>query len=169
MATSFRLEHQFPTISIDIFEKYLNHPELNKMLSRMPSFKERTLVEENSENNNEQEWKFLVRAASELPQAIKKVIPTSVMSWHEKSLFKKNEHTIYWSIIPLDTKIKFKGSGTWKLFEENSGTKRVIEGEIRVEIPFVGKMIENFIVKELQKNYEEEPLVQKAFYESICK
>ena len=45
MSSTFRLEHSFPDIPVELFEKYLNHPELIAMLSGMPGFRSRDLHE----------------------------------------------------------------------------------------------------------------------------
>ena len=167
MATPFRLEHVFPEISVDLFEKYLNHPELNKMLAKMPSFRSRDLVEEKKDSSGEIVWKFKVVAGGEIPPAVSKVLSPDMFSWWENSKFLPKEHAIHFSIEPIAANGKFAGNGQWKLSKNGKGTKRVIEGEMSVKIPFLGKIVETFLVNELKKNYEVEPQIQAQFYEKM--
>jgi hypothetical protein len=108
-----------------------------------------------------------VVAGGEIPSAIKKIVPENMFTWWETSRFVPNEHCIYWNISPIIANNKFSGVGSWRLEPGKNGTTRVIEGVIDVKIPFVGKMIENFIVNELKKNYEIEPDIQRKFYSQI--
>jgi hypothetical protein len=168
MATSFRLEHDFPTISLAKFEKYLNHPKLNEMLQGMPAFRSRELIEEQKMPNGETHWKFKVVAGGELPPAIGKVMSPEMFSWIETSRFVPGEHCIHFSIEPLVAKEKFVGGGKWLLLNNKKGTKRIIEGEITFKIPFVGKIVEAFLVKELTRNFEVEPDIQRKFYDEMA-
>lgn len=164
MTTPFRLEHDFPEISLAHFEKYLNHAKLNEMLSDMPAFRSRELVEEQKLDNGEIIWKFKVVAGGDLPPAVGKVMPPEMFTWWETSRFVPVEHCIHFNIEPVKMKGKFEGGGKWQLTADGEGTKRVIEGNMTVKIPFVGKLVESYLVSELKRNYEVEPDLQKKFY-----
>lgn len=164
MATKFTFEHEFPDISVDLFEKYLNHPELNEMMSQMPAFRSRELTESQEMPNGEIIWKFKVVAGGEIPPAVQKILSPDMFSWWENSHFIPSEHCIQFTIEPLVAKGKFDGGGRWQLFKQGNGTRRVIEGEMNVKIPFVGKIVETFLVSELKRNFEVEPEIQTRFY-----
>lgn len=168
MTTSFILEHDFPTISLEKFEAHLNDPKLNKLLEKELSFDERTLTDRVVNKNGDVEWHFNIRKKGELPAALKKIIPGDGLSWKETSRYIAKEHCIYWEIKPDSKLVKFHGEGTWRLSKAGRGCKRVIEGKVSVEIPIVGKMVESFIVNELKSTYEVEPKVQQKFYDSIA-
>ena len=167
MTTSFRLEHDFPEISLKKFEKFLNDPKLNKMLAGMPAFRSRELIEEQRLPNNETLWKFKVIAGADLPAAISKVVSPDMFSWIESSRFVPTEHCIHFTIEPFVAKDKFSGKGRWILMSDKKGTKRVIEGEMSFKVPFVGKLVEAYLVSELKKNYEVEPDIQRRFYAEV--
>ncbi|MDA0712382.1 MAG: DUF2505 family protein [bacterium] len=164
MATKFELVHEFPSVSIELFEKHLNHPQLNQMLAKMPAFRSRDLVEKKELKNGEIIWKFKVVAGGDIPSSVKKVISPDMFTWWENTHFKPDEHCIHFHIEPLTGASKFEGKGQWKLIKQKKGTKRIIEGEMNVKIPFVGKIVESFLIKELKRNYEVEPEIQKEFY-----
>jgi hypothetical protein len=167
MTTSFRLEHEFPDISLELYEKYLNHPDLNQMLSQMPAFRSRDLVEKQELDNGEIHWTFKVVAGGDIPPAVQKVLSADMFSWWEKTRFVPSEHTIHFKIEPLVAKGKFEGGGKWCLIKHGNGTKRVIDGEMSVKIPLVGRVVESFLVSELKRNYEVEPDIQTRFYNKM--
>jgi hypothetical protein len=168
MTTSFTIENTFPSISLEKFVAHLNDPKLNSLLEKELSFDERTMTQRIESNNGNLEWHFLVRKKGELPTAIKKIIPGDGLAWHEVSRFVAKENCIYWEIKPESKLVKFHGEGTWQLSKSGKGCKRIIEGKVSVEIPFVGKVVESFIVSELKSTYEVEPKIQEKFYRSIA-
>lgn len=167
MTTSFSLEHEFPEISLEKFVAHLNDPKLNHMLEKELSFEQRSLIEKTEGKNGDMQWQFLVKKKGELPASVKKIVPGDGLAWKEISRYVAKEHCIYWEIVPEAKVVKFHGEGVWRLSKAGRGCKRVIEGKITVEIPFVGKIIESFIVNELKSTYEVEPGVQEKFYSSI--
>jgi hypothetical protein len=170
MSTTFKLEHQFPDISVELFEKYLNHPELIAMLSGMPAFRSRELVEKKDLGGGVVNWRFKVVAGGEIPVAARKVMGEDMLTWWEDTKFVPSEHTIYWSIVPLKDSVKDKleAKGIWKLIPSGKGTKRIIEGDINVKIMIVGKVVEQFLASELKKNYDVEPDIQRKFYQMMA-
>jgi hypothetical protein len=169
MTTSYRIEHEFPSVPLDIFVQNLNHAELNKMLTALPSFKSRELIEEQELENGEKQWCFLVSAAGDLPPAVSAIASPDLFKWHEKSHYVPKEKTLHFKIEPLSGSSKFEGSGRFIYSKLKNGTKRVLEGEMNVKIPFVGKIVESFLVNELKKNYEVEPGVQSKFYAKMMR
>ncbi len=169
MTTPFKLEHEFPSVPLDVFEKYLNHPELNTMLAHMPSFKSRELVESQTLGNGEQHWVFKVTAGGELPPAISKLASPELFTWLEKSRFVPKEHAVYFTIEPIKAQGKFESSGKWTHTKLKNGTRRTLEGEMSVKIPFVGKIVETFLLGEFKRNYEVEPDIQARFYAKMMR
>jgi hypothetical protein len=168
MATTFRLEHEFPDISVELFEKHLNEPELIKMLAGMPAFRSRDLVHKKELGGGVIEWRFKVVAGGNMPATARRVVSEDMLTWHEDTKFVPAEHTIYWKIMPLKDKVQdlLEAHGVWKLIPQGKGTRRVIEGHITVKVAIVGKIVEQFIAAELKKNYDVEPDIQRRFYRS---
>lgn len=167
MATSFKLEHEFSNIPLDKFIAHLNDPKLNQMLLEGLGFTERKLLER-KDSAQEIEWRFKVSRNGELPAPIKKIIKEDGFSWLEISRLVRKENCIHWEIIPQIKALKFHGEGMWLLTALNHGCKRIIKGQVSVEIPLVGKLLEKFIVDELVKLYEKEPKIQEKFYSQIA-
>jgi len=167
MATTFKLEHDFPDISLAKFTAHLNDPKLNRMLEQGLSFDERKLMKR-KEGPNAIEWQFHVKKRGDLPAAIKRIINNDAFGWLENSRFVRAENCVYWEINSESKVLRFTGAGVWKLMPNGNGCKRIIEGKISVDIPIIGRMIESFIVNELVKSYEIEPSIQARFYADIA-
>jgi hypothetical protein len=167
MASTFRLEHHFPTIPIEKFIAHLNDPNLNQMIEKGLEFKERRLLKR-KENLAGIEWEFSIKKCGiELPKILQKFFKHGVISWHEKSILVRKENCIHWQIFPDTKLIPFHGSGVWKLEPMVNGCIRIIEGSFSVDIPILGKTLEKFLVDEILKNYRREPLIQEKFYDAI--
>jgi hypothetical protein len=167
MATKFSIEHEFPSISLEKFVAHLNDPKLNKLLEKENIFDKRTLIHKNECNDGVIEWEFIVKKIGDMPAAMKKIIPGDSISWKEVSRYVPKEQCIHWQILPEIKLIKFKGEGVWQLKKAGQGCKRIIEGQIQVDIPLVGKVVESYIVNELKHIYEIEPAIQEKFYASV--
>ena len=169
MTTTFKLEHAFPDIPVEVFEQHLNHPDLIKMLDNMPAFRSRDLVSKTDNSDGSTTWRFKVVAGGDLPASARKVVSEDMLTWHEDTKFVPKEHTIYWTITPLTQKAAdmLESKGIWKLIPDGKGTKRLIEGSISVKVPFVGKVVEQFLASELKKNYDVEPDIQRTFYKKM--
>ncbi len=139
------------------------------MLSALPSFKSRELVEHQELTSGERYWCFKVSAGGELPPAIAKIASPELFSWLEKGTFNPKEHTLSFVIEPLAAKSKFESTGKFTYTKLKKGTLRVFEGEMNVKIPFVGKLVEGFLLAELKKNYAVEPEIQTKFHEMMMK
>jgi hypothetical protein len=168
MATTISLTHEFPSVPLAVFEKHLNDPRLNEMLKAMPSFRSREMVSHEVLPKGDQHWKFRVVAGGALPASVAKIIPEDMLSWWEETRFFSTQHCLRFQITPMKAS-PFSSFGTWHFFEADGGTKRVIEATIDVKIPFVGKVIENFFASEIRKNFEIEPEILCAFFETIQK
>lgn len=166
MTTTFELTHDFADISLEKFEKYLNHEKLNDLLEKELDFASRKLVK-TTDDKNTISWVFEVKKKANLPSAIKNIIKTDLISWQEESVFNKKNHTINWEIIPLTKGLNYIAQGTAKLSKNKNGCSRYLSGSVTVSVPLIGKLIETTIVKELVKSYDIEPSVQKSFYDSM--
>ena len=169
MATTFTLEHNFPDIPVEVFEQHLNHPDLIKMLDKMPAFRSRDVVSKVQHDDGSTTWRFKVVAGGDIPPAARKVLSEEMLTWHEDTRFVPADHAIYWTIVPLARKAAdiLESKGIWKLIPDGKGTRRVIEGTITVKIPFLGKVVEQYLAGELKRNYDVEPDIQRIFYKKM--
>lgn len=168
MTRTFTFEHHFDGISRDKFEAHLNDPKLNRLLEEGLAFEERRLLETIKNKDGSTTWRFHVTVSGDLPKPIASIVKADRFSWDEVSTFKPGEHCVHWEIKPHIKTLNIKGHGVWRFFDEGNDCRRVMEGSISVGIPLLGKLVESFIINELSKNYEQEPDIQVAFFQSIA-
>ena len=166
MTTSFRLEHEFPKIPLEKFLAFLNDPKLNQMIEEGLDFCERKMVKR-VESPDSIEWQFSIKKSGQAPLPVEKILQGKSIGWIEDSKLVKKENCIYWRITPNNSPLKFSGEGVWRLLPYKNGSKRVIEGNITVNIPLVGKVIEGFIANEMRRSFELEVDIQDKFYASV--
>ncbi len=167
MASTFKFEHDFHGVSRAKFESHLNDEKLNAMLEEGLAYKERRLTKKVTNKDGSITWHFHVSATGDFPKAVSSILKTNQLSWDEISTFVPDEHCIRFQIVPHTKLLNMSGEGVWRLLESAKGCRRVIEGTITVGIPFVGKVVETFVLGELKKNYELEPGIQKAYLDSV--
>ena len=63
----------------------------------------------------------------------------------------KNE----WEIIVPRISSKVKATGSFSITDKGTTCERIVEGEVKVSIPFVGGKIESIIAKQLGKSQED--------------
>ncbi len=166
MTATFKIVNDFDDISVDLFERYLNHPELIASLDKMPAFRSRTLESREDGPDGVITWRFRVVAGGDIPKPAQRVLSEEMLTWFEESRFVPGEHTIYWTIEPIADRFRrnLKCDGIWKLIPNGEGTRRVIEGSMTIKYPLIGAFAETYLVNELKKNYDVEPEIQETFY-----
>ena len=63
-------------------------------------------------------------------------------------------HTVQWRVLVEKVSDKVKAQGIFKLEPAAGGCTRIIQGEVKVSVPFIGRKIEAGIAAELEKSYE---------------
>lgn len=158
----FTMTHTFE-VDRPTFEKYLNDPELIEMARAIPALKTRALVDYR-ENGKLRTWRFRVDAATEIPERARAVVKPEMLAWIEESTWDPDRHLFTWQIHPTHFADRLECRGTWALFEEGPRTRRVIEGDLRVKVLLVGRIVEEFVVARVKEQFEAEAEVQKRFY-----
>jgi hypothetical protein len=85
-------------------------------------------------------------------------IPKDAMSWQERTTYSIAEHTSQWSVHPKEQYSRyFASQGTYKLTVLPDGrTRRTVIGELRVNVPVVGAIIERAALAEVRRTYDAE-------------
>ena len=85
-------------------------------------------------------------------------IPKDAMSWQERTTYSLVEHTSTWSVHPKEQYSRyFRSQGTYKLTELPDGrTRRTVVGELMVNVPVFGPIIERAALAEVRRTYDAE-------------
>jgi Protein of unknown function (DUF2505) len=85
-------------------------------------------------------------------------IPKDAMSWQERTTYSLVEHTSRWSVHPKEQYSRyFRSEGTYKLTTLPDGrTRRTVHGELSVNVPVFGPIIERAALVEVKRTYDAE-------------
>ena len=104
---------------------------------------------------------------------IKRVGPKKVdpkwMCWVEESIYDRARRRMEFSNVPITDFVakRMSNSGTVTLTEAGAGkTLRIIEGELRIKFPLLGRIAERIIYKDAAKIINEEAEVFSGFVKS---
>ena len=94
-----------------------------------------------------------VKVNEELPPMAAKVLGTRQLSWTQQQIIDNATMTMQWKInIPGADKVQ--AGGFFKVIPVGAQSKRVVDGDVTVKIPLVGRKAEEHICKKLEESYE---------------
>jgi len=89
-----------------------------------------------------------------LPATASKLLKAQHLSYIFEEHLDESTHTVRWRVIVDRVSDKVTASGTYQLIATGDTCDRIVRGEIRVNVPFIGRKIEQGICTELTKSYE---------------
>lgn len=101
--------------------------------------------------------------AGELSPAVTRVVDPERLTWVEHSEFDRRAHRGLLRVRPDHYADRFTCSATVTFEPAGAGSRRVIEGELRVRFPFVGGAVERAIVAGLRDHAAAEERVVQAW------
>lgn len=99
--------------------------------------------------------KILVTVNESLPRVASKFIGASNLSYEQHETVDHERMRNEWEIIVPKISSKVKATGSFSITDNGSTCERVVEGEVKVSIPFVGGKIESIIAKQLGKSQQD--------------
>jgi Protein of unknown function (DUF2505) len=150
----FEIRHQF-NHGRELVARTILDPQYQASLSRLGPLKSRTLLSQEGQGSTVVRRIRCVLDVN-FVGAAKSVIGPSDPSWVEESTWFPEEMTWRWRIVPDIAASLLSAGGTMKLSEDRRGATRVVAGEVRVHVPFVGEKVERSIVEGVTSVYNEE-------------
>lgn len=95
-----------------------------------------------------------VTPRKELPAVMQKALGAPRFSYVQEVELDDDAMGSRWKVLPDVLADKVKCAGTSRVVATPDGCERIIEGEIKVAIPFVGGTIEKHIVDNIGKSYD---------------
>ena len=99
--------------------------------------------------------KILVTVNESLPGFASKFIGASNLSYEQHETVDHENMRNEWEIIVPKISSKVKATGSFSISDKGATCERIVEGEVKVSIPFVGGKIESVIAKQLGKSQED--------------
>ncbi len=123
---------------------------------------QRTLLAERDDGKSRY-GKYSYKPDKTLPTAAAKVLGTDRLTYEQENHFDPATQTLRWKVIPVVMADKIRAEGTATTRPTPAGCERTIEGIIEVKIPFLGGKIEQAIVDEVLKSYENAAATTRDF------
>ena len=114
---------------------------------------ERTLL--SSEERDGKTYSLVrVKVLEPMPKVAAKVLGTTQLQWTQQQVLNNATHTMHWKINIPDTK-QVTAQGTFRLVPNGNVCTRIVDGDVKVKIPIVGRKAEEHVCAKLRKSYEE--------------
>jgi hypothetical protein len=103
-------------------------------------------------------WHY--QANVKVPDFAQKYVTRDMCAWDETSVYDLKKHASTWAIVPSvkpEWQKYFSASGTYELTKlEDGRTRRVVRGELALNVKYVRQVAERMIVNEVKKTFEAE-------------
>jgi Protein of unknown function (DUF2505) len=161
---NYEIPHEFDH-SIDLIEKAMLDPKLiPHLVKEMVSIDEMEILEITDNGST------ISRKVRYLPKPIikrigLKKIPPKAMEWIEVSTYDKKSKTLSYDNQSTHPKVRkiFINNGKISLTKIGEKTKRVVAGELRVDVKILGRIAEKIIFKTAKKVLKEEAEAMRSF------
>lgn len=111
------------------------------------------VVEEEHQTDTGKFRRYRVTQTKDLALAAQKMLRTQRVSYTQVQNYHDNELRIDWEVIPDTLAGKVKIAGFVQIRASGSGCERVVNGEINVAVPLIGRKIEKHVVANLERSY----------------
>lgn len=143
--------HRFPCPPEELMAVF-DDPTFNPRMSERTGVQRELVEERNDAQGYYARWKII--ANTEIPAVMQKVIGADRVSYEQESRRAVGSNTLTWSIFPMVLAKQFTGTGTTTVrAAEGGGSERVIEGELVVRVPLLGKQMETKLVESVEQSY----------------
>ncbi|MFO0666012.1 MAG: DUF2505 family protein [Polyangiaceae bacterium] len=155
----FEITHEFD-IALDALELAVLSPELLTRLSPRLGGVEFCEQKKHEIANHtlSRVWSF--RADLPIPKFAKPYITKEMCAWDQSMNYDIRKHESTWSITPNireDWQRYLSAKGSYSLVALDSGrSKRIVTGDVELNVPVVRQVAERMIVGEVRKNFDAE-------------
>ncbi|MEW6202300.1 MAG: DUF2505 family protein [bacterium] len=151
----FKLVHYF-NVNTETFQRLTSDKNLQEYIDALPNLAGREDLER-WEDERYAHARIRVLAVGLIPKEVRHILKPKMLTWIEESVYDKLNHTFEWKIIPYYFRQYVECRGTYKYIDEgNSRMRREIEGMLNISAPVFGRLIEQYIIQHLKKNFDAE-------------
>ena len=146
----FRMEHRLPASAQQAWSVVMSEAFAKQSYAHSGTVRE-VLSEETRGDLVFMKLKILVEKP--LPSMAAKVVGSSQLSWIQEQIIDHARCEMKWKIsIPSAKKVQ--ASGIFRIDSHGESSIRIVEGDVNVKIPVLGKKAEQHICKQLEESYE---------------
>lgn len=158
------LTHVFPCTPLEFFD-YLDDPELDAVQARESNMT-RELVERRTNPDGTRFKKVRCKPNRTVPGFLRPFIGADGLVYFQVQEADPAKGLLRWSVETPAFGERMKVGGTTKVEPHPDGCRRTIDGEVTIDVRFVGGKIEAFIAEDVKKSYEKTAKAMADFIRS---
>lgn len=90
----------------------------------------------------------------ELPGPVALLLGTTKLVYEQENRWDRKNNVLHWRVVPTILPGKLDAQGTFRVEPRENGCEQIVEGEIVVNVRFVGGQIEKAVVAEVERSYD---------------
>ena len=158
------LSHLFPCTPLEFFD-LLDDPAFEALQSR-ESDMQRDIVEQRTSPDGTRYKKVRCKPNRSVPGFIKPLLGPEGIVYFQVNEATPAQGLLRWSVEVPAFGERMQVKGTTRILPEGTGCRRIIEGDVTVNVRFIGGQIEKFVAEDVQKSYEKTARAIAAFIAS---
>jgi hypothetical protein len=162
---SFRLEQDYDATPLQVMDAMM-HPSMHhRLVAMLPDLESRQELRRR-DDGDVATWDVLCVPRPRIPGAASHVVTPEMITWEEHARLTRSRRVAEVTVTPASFRTVFRFQGTVTFNQTPAGgCRRVVEGRLWVRIPFVGGVVEDYIVSLIRQNMEAEGEAVRAFLE----
>lgn len=145
-----KLEHRF-ACSPETYWKIATQADVEQEGSRRNDGEIETISDEESDGIRIRRQRFVMNR--ELPAAMVKVLKTERIGYELETRIDVARHRAEWTITPLVLPDRVQGAGVAVVTPTSDGCLRIIEGDLTIKVPLLGRKMEERLIAEITTSY----------------
>lgn len=89
----------------------------------------------------------------DVPRVLRPVLGKRRIEYTEAVVYRWGSMRGQWTLEPGLMAERVRGSGTFSFAEQGGGTRRIVQGELTIALPGIGKLAERLVVEEVERSY----------------
>lgn len=146
------MDNQFecsPEVLWDIFED----PEFDRRLEEETGVR-REVLESRTEEDGVEYKKLKCISLKEMPAMMQKALGTEQFEFEQENWLDRKAGILKWQVNTPFLTDRVDAGGTTRVEETANGSRRLVDGEIVIRLPLVGKKMEKKLSGNIQVSYE---------------
>lgn len=149
----FQVRHMFKNISRDEYESLYFDEAFNEALCEAVNLaREVRSIDRTPERIARV---IAVGPDREIPKPVQKIVGAARLDYEEHLAYEFGTFKGTWETIPSVMAKKVNTKGTFAFEEATGGVERIVQGTIEVKVLGIGKVVEKFIIADVEKSYED--------------
>jgi len=157
-----RLEHRIDA-SVEEVERATLDDTFQLRLTSLPNVHERRILSQDERQDGTVHRVVRYRFGGNIPAPVLRAIGGATVSWDEEGTFDPAAHEWRFVIHPHVMKGRLECDGRYSFSPQGNETLRVVQADVTVKVPLVGRRVERFIADGLTDTMNAEARILEAF------